>query len=362
MVRTTPAWADVLMGLGGITLGGLVLVALVLAICLPITLWGRWKALLISLTITTGVVIAATVALIGIVETIDNYRSGIPDYIEVLAAVGLGTSALLALILLAVGLTALVMTKRWGVLIGLGLLPMICAFVVLAAFVPYANLKQNTSKGNDSRTVSTHAGRAASEGVAAWVAQVNGEPRITIGDLADEPPEPPPVDGIESIDEAPVPTEPGTQTSATEEKSSKRPGWIDGTVAANQKVFTSGPFTSKNACWDAAAGDISEWMRERFNNAYPELASNTPRFLVDLDRVIKAEHTEQRETSVGEMHLLYTLVEIDDSQRQAFAAAAEGMRRHGGLRAVAIGGGLLLGAVGLLHGFLRAGGRRAETR
>lgn len=145
----------------------------------------------------------------------------------------------------------------------------------------------------------------------------------------------------------------------------KRPDWVDAPPDRNQHVVTIGPFTTRGALQQFNTGQIAEWVRGEFHDAWPERLGPMPPIAVDLAALTKAEHEETRETSVGEVYLRYLLLELDDSQRQRIEGALREARvvtqQRRGVQAVAVGGGALVAVVGVLHLALQAGRRRPTT-
>ncbi len=152
---------------------------------------------------------------------------------------------------------------------------------------------------------------------------------------------------------------------AKSEKDNKRPGWVDGDITAAQKVFTSGPFTTPEQGREDARRQLAEWVwREaRGDNADAPEAWGVASSEVE-GRFDKERYLEKRDTSVGEVYLLYTLGEIDDADQEWLDNRVrfwvQKSQRETGLRTLAVGGGLMLGALGLLHGVLRTGGRHSD--
>lgn len=146
---------------------------------------------------------------------------------------------------------------------------------------------------------------------------------------------------------------------------SDRPDWIDAHLGNNQKLITSGPFTTKESCELDTQKQISEWLWSRHKELWPSGAGDFPGFGTDVTQAIKSQHEELRDTSVGEMHLLYTLVEVTpevESQiAKSLANAAAQVAQKRGVRTVTFAGAGVLSLVALTHVVLRSGGRKAKT-
>jgi hypothetical protein len=151
---------------------------------------------------------------------------------------------------------------------------------------------------------------------------------------------------------------------ATDVKSD-RPDWIDAHLGDNQKLITSGPFTTKESCELDTQKQISEWLWSRHEELWPSSAGKFPGFGPDVTQAIKSQHEELRDTSVGEMHILYTLAEVTpevESQiAKSLAEAAAQVARRRGVRAVSFAGFGVLSLVALTHVVLKSGGRKAKN-
>lgn len=146
---------------------------------------------------------------------------------------------------------------------------------------------------------------------------------------------------------------------------SDRPDWIYAHLGDNQKLITSGPFTTKESCELDAQKQISQWLWSRHEELWPSGAGKFPGFGTDVTQAIKSQYEELRDTSVGEMHLLYTLVEVTpevESQiAKSLAEAAAQVARKRGVRAVSFAGFGVLSLVALTHVVLKSGGRKAKN-
>lgn len=134
-----------------------------------------------------------------------------------------------------------------------------------------------------------------------------------------------------------------------------RPAWTNGDVAENQTVLTAGPFTTPESCVEATPRLIAEWM------GLPEEAAGA----LPADELIQEQYAETRETSVGEVHLLHTLVErtpeLEAKVEQLLAVTEVRQRRTQSVRAVSFAGAGVLSLVAAAHIVLRAGGRQPKS-
>lgn len=146
---------------------------------------------------------------------------------------------------------------------------------------------------------------------------------------------------------------------------SDRPDWIDAHLGDNQKLITSGPFTTKESCELDTQKLISEWLWSRHEELWPSSAGKFPGFGPDVTQAIKSQHEELRDTSVGEMHILYTLAEVTPEVEaqiaQSLANAAAQVAQKRGVRTVTFAGAGVLSLVALTHVVLRSGGRKAKN-
>jgi hypothetical protein len=146
---------------------------------------------------------------------------------------------------------------------------------------------------------------------------------------------------------------------------SDRPDWIDAHLGDNQKLITSGPFTTKESCELDTQKQISEWLWSRHEELWPSSAGKFPGFGPDVTQAIKSQHEELRDTSVGEMHILYTLAEVTPEVEaqiaQSLANAAAQVAQKRGVRTVTFAGAGVLSLVALAHVVLKSGGRKAKN-
>jgi hypothetical protein len=143
-----------------------------------------------------------------------------------------------------------------------------------------------------------------------------------------------------------------------------RPDWIDAHLGDNQKLITSGPFTTKDSCEADTQKQIVEWLRSRHEHlVWPNGTAKFPG--ADVTQLIKSQHEELRDTSVGEMHLLYTLAEVNPEfeakMAQSLAAAAAQVAQKRGVRTITFAGAGVLSLVALAHVVLKSGGRKAKN-
>jgi hypothetical protein len=150
-----------------------------------------------------------------------------------------------------------------------------------------------------------------------------------------------------------------------EDVKSDRPVWIDFHPSKdNQRLITSGPFTTQESCEADTQKQIIEWLRSRHLDLWPNGDGGSPGVGVDVSQFIKSQYEELRETSVGKMHLLYTLAEItpefEAQIAKSFAEAAAQMAKRRGVRTVTFAGAGVLSLVALTHIVLKSGGRKAK--
>lgn len=145
---------------------------------------------------------------------------------------------------------------------------------------------------------------------------------------------------------------------------SGRPDWIDAELNDNQKLITSGPFTAKDTCVSDTQNQIAGWLWSR--RGYRSTGDTGFTNLgIDVSQAIKSQYEEVRDTSVGEMHLLYTLAEVTPEVEaqiaQSLANAAAQVAQKRGVRTVTFAGAGVLSLVALTHVVLRSGGRKAKN-
>ncbi len=147
-----------------------------------------------------------------------------------------------------------------------------------------------------------------------------------------------------------------------EDAKSHHPDWIDAHLGENQKLIVSGPFTTKESCETDTQKQLASWIGSQYGGG-PDGASGTT---IDVTPLIKSQHATTRETSVGEMHFLYTLAEVDPEAEaqiaKTIAESAAQVARKRGVRAVSFAGVGLLSLVALAYVVLRSGGRKATSK
>ena len=146
---------------------------------------------------------------------------------------------------------------------------------------------------------------------------------------------------------------------------SDRPDWIDAHLGDNQKLIVSGPFTTKESCESDTQKQLTEWVWSRHRHQWPSGAGPFPDYWIDAAQIVKSQHEEIRDTSVGEVHLLYTLAEatpeVDAQMSKLLADAAAEVGKTRGVRAVTFAGAGVLSLVALAHVVLRSGGRKPKS-
>lgn len=150
-----------------------------------------------------------------------------------------------------------------------------------------------------------------------------------------------------------------------------RPDWIDGKIASNQTVIITGPHIDEESCRSQSRAMVHEWLDKHFAERWPNIAGfDSPSLYllgarVDLSDVIVEEYAETRETTFGDMHLLYTLAEIrpeiEAELGKLFAAEAIRCQKIAGTRALSFAGAGVLSLVALTHVVLKSGGRKAKN-
>ncbi len=149
-----------------------------------------------------------------------------------------------------------------------------------------------------------------------------------------------------------------------EDAKSDRPDWIDAHLGDNQKLIVSGPFTTKDSCESDTKEQLANWLNLKFGAIGGTLSWPTETGF-DPSPFVKSQYEEIRDTSVGEVHLLYTLAEVaPEVQAQiakSLADAAARVARTRGVRAVTFAGASVLSLVALAHVVLRSGGRKPKS-
>jgi hypothetical protein len=146
---------------------------------------------------------------------------------------------------------------------------------------------------------------------------------------------------------------------------SDRPDWIDAHRGDNQKLITSGPFTTKDSCESDTQKQLVDWLWSRHEELWPRGAGKFPGFGTDVTQAIKSQHEELRDTSVGEMHILYTLAEVTPEVEaqiaKSLANAAAQVAQKRGVRTITFAGAGVLSLVALTHIVLKSGGRKTKN-
>ncbi|QDV76293.1 hypothetical protein [Botrimarina mediterranea] len=167
---------------------------------------------------------------------------------------------------------------------------------------------------------------------------------------------------LEDIDPADKPVYNNLKNTA--EPHPIRPDWIDAHLGDNQKLIVSGPFTTKDSCESDTKEQLANWLNLKFGAIGGTLSWPTETGF-DPSPFVKSQYEEIRDTSVGEVHLLYTLAEVaPEVQAQiakSLADAAARVARTRGVRAVTFAGASVLSLVALAHVVLRSGGRKPKS-
>jgi hypothetical protein len=154
-------------------------------------------------------------------------------------------------------------------------------------------------------------------------------------------------------------------TDDTADVKRDRPDWINAHLGDNQKLIVSGPFTTRDSCESDTNKQLIDWIWSLQEDLWPSSAGPYPELPIDLVQ-IRSQYEELRDTSVGEMHLLYTLAEvtpeIEAQIAKSLAEAAAQVAKRRGVRAVSFAGAGVLSLVALTHVVLRSGGRKAASK
>lgn len=252
----------------------------------------------------------------------------------------LGLALLVALALLA-GLAIGVSRGRWGWVLGLGAVLTLPLLIFLVMIGSYSTTNQASTSHNDSYRYVQHTIEAADEELAEVISD---KPSIQLD--------------IEQVSDDETASENAAEEAEPEsaEANSDLPDWIDARAKLHDKVFAAGPFVTPAQCEEDTRRQILAWLAEKAGVSPP--AESVPAIEATLDDVVRRTHLSKRETSVGTVYLQYTrahsdaeVVETIRQEVQNLTAVAD---RQRGRNRLVLGGGLLLGVVGLLHGFLRS--------
>lgn len=145
------------------------------------------------------------------------------------------------------------------------------------------------------------------------------------------------------------------------------PEWATASPDVAQVLITSAPDLVERAARENARHVLVEWAIEEHNKQAARPIKRLPAGVTadDLwERLIKEEHVQRRETSVGDTYIVYGLSDVTDADRLWFSELAEGealaeQRRSGVAAVTAVGGGTLL-SLAVLYGALSWGERRAS--
>ncbi|QDT70707.1 hypothetical protein MalM25_36620 [Planctomycetes bacterium MalM25] len=256
----------------------------------------------------------------------------------------LGLVAVTGVALLA-GLFAMIKHRRWGLLFGGAF-----ACLLLMAMLFTARVSQQPSA--DPVLSTTVAGRAATPrriSNTELLAVAAAPPKIKLGEQAASK-----VKSDETV----------TEEIALEPPAGPRPEWVTADLKENQHRFVSGPFTTIEQCVADARVQVMDWVWERTRTLQPDLGPDPPTNWTEslseiADRFVLEEHTENRQTTVGEFYLLHTLAELDDENHAWLDDHVEhwtrDAQRSRGMRAVVLGGGVVVGLLGFGHLLLRGG-------
>lgn len=154
------------------------------------------------------------------------------------------------------------------------------------------------------------------------------------------------------------------------DRKSQLPEWVTAKPAANERVFTSGPFTTPDSCQPDADAQILDWAWELARSRRPDFGASVPEPWRNhtskvLGRFKTKVHVEPRETSVGEVYVQHTLASISSESKAELLATIDGwyaeQRRERGVRGVAIAGGGVLSLVAVAHLMLRGGAAKPKV-
>lgn len=251
-------------------------------------------------------------------------------------ATGLSVLMLVPVALYLMGILLAAWHKRWGFLTALLVVP---AVALTAAGVIVGFL---------SATHEVRPGHVAETNVRALTAEVVSDDELQAIASAE-----PQIDLEDAVDD-----------DKNLARHPERPSWVNGDIGDNQQLIVSGPFTAQDSCEVDAEKQLSKWLYERLGY----LETKDVAFYsigLDLPQIIKSQYHERRDTSVGEMHFLYTLAEVTpEYERQiseSLAKHAAQVTRKRGVRVVSFAGAGVLGLVAIAHGMLRAGGKKKSN-
>ncbi|QDV80891.1 hypothetical protein [Botrimarina mediterranea] len=283
-------------------------------------------------------------------------------------------------LLVVFGLTYIAITrKNWGGLALLGLLLLaIPTALLFASFILYSGHEVHVqeaaivrgeaeAKAASLRKLARQISKQEKQSASTQESSEERLPRETTAEVASD-------EELASVASAPPKIALDSEIvigDKTEDVKSDRPDWIDGIIASNQTVIVSGPHIDEESCRSESRAKVYGWIDQHFAERWPNIAGFDSPSLhrlgarVDPSEVIVEEYAETRETTFGDMHLLYTLAEIrpeiEAELSKLFAAEAIRCQQIAGTRTVTLAGAGVLSLVALAHVVLRSGGRRTKN-
>lgn len=219
-------------------------------------------------------------------------------------------------------------------------------------------------------------GEAASDVLADLEATGVARPRIELDDATEAPSaEADAADAESNGDNQPTGEEPVDEKTADEDTAladdepaeeltvqstepSERPAWVEKPSGWSQTVLSVGPFTTRQAADEAARERTREWVIEQARDLVGGSREPVVRFEAFESSVID-RYAETRETSVGEVYLVYTLIEIDEPTRRTIreetALMVDRRQRQDFVQDTAVIGGGVLVLLAVVHLVLRRG-------
>ena len=219
----------------------------------------------------------------------------------------------------------------------------------------------------------------ALEDVGGDIAEVGGDlkqlakPRIDLSEETNRPEEDAPEEGdsVESPDEPKNSEEEATEAKAPEPPAApalaskgELPAWVSNPPKPGQMVITTDPFPTVRGARGQLVNQLVSFLSQILETELPgsgALAAQafTPSNAYDV--LVTEEHVEERDSSVGEVFVIHTLVESNEQTKAWALAVAEQVmqqqQRSTGLIAVTAGGGTLLASLAVLYGVLSLGGK-----
>ena len=151
-----------------------------------------------------------------------------------------------------------------------------------------------------------------------------------------------------------------SKNKETKEPEDSKPEWLTRKPGMNHTVLASDPFQDYSECSRNIDHQTVAWLQKRLN-LEPSVLTMVDELSQELrTRFVRAEYSEERKTSVGDMRVVWRLVELNPDDATWLKDRVYSYQAGGRVRLVATIGGVVLALLATIYAVLGVGQNPAE--